>query len=113
MSMIAQVVRELAYRHPVRCWPWERVTFTTDESFRSEPHSDEITIRGDLFGWGKSLHAIATIDGRRAYALARGQKAQFIEAVDNAIAEVAEMLHTRPAYTPPPKGWRKFGRVRR
>jgi hypothetical protein len=113
-GVIDRVVRELAYRHRVRHWPWEHVVFSANDSFRTECLDDRIQIRGDLFGWGTSLHAIADVNPRALRLYERtGAKSQFIEAIDEAIADVARWLHTRPDYTPPPKGWRRFDRPRR
>lgn len=110
------VVHELASHHVVRCWPWEHVEIRTGRAGAGlvSETTDEVEIHGVLFGWQREFHAVAPISGKvlRLFEHTRG-RTPLIEAIDDAIANVVSMLHTRPAYTPPPKGWRKFGRTGR
>lgn len=114
MSVLDRVVQDLAREHPVRCWPWEHARIRVQHGVGGlvSETTDDIEIRGVLFGWHRETVAVATIPGKvlRLFEHSRS-RAPLIETVDDAIADVVSMLHTRPEYTPPPKGWRKFGRT--
>jgi hypothetical protein len=42
-----------------------------------------------------------------------GQRGYFIDALVDALRDVADRVSSQVAYLKPPKGWRKFGRVGR
>jgi hypothetical protein len=115
-ASLERVVELFASDVPVRCWPWERARFyVEDVDLRTESTSDDVWIRGTLTGaFADKRHARSPVSGKvlRVFE-STGQRGYLIDAVRYALEDVAERLATRPAYTPPPKGWRKFGRVGR
>lgn len=115
-DVVNGVVALFGHDQVVRCWPWETPRFfAMNDGFRTEETSDSIEIRGSISVGGVITRwAVAHLSGKVLLAYKRtGQKGFLVDAVRVVVEELAELLHTRPAYTPPPKGWRKFGRVRR
>jgi hypothetical protein len=111
---IDRIIDAMGFHEDVRCWPWERARFYVESPRTMEADADAVWIGATLEGGREERHARAKLDGRVLRAYERtGSKGFLVDALRDVLSDLADRVSSQVAYMKPPKGWRKFGRIKR